>query len=73
MVVSPAVSSRPSIKLAHWIIWPAAPLPRLSMADSASDTAGPFVVARGQLHAVRADDPLGRGRLVGDVHKRLRA
>src|SRR6185295_2694812 len=36
MVVSPAVSSRPSIKFAHWIIWPAAPLPRLSIAESAS-------------------------------------
>ena len=54
MVVSPAVSSRPSIRLAHWIIWPAAPLPRLSIADEREDAAGPLVVARGDLDAVRA-------------------
>ena len=32
IVVSPAVSSRPSMRLAHWTICPAAPLPRLSIA-----------------------------------------
>src|SRR5262249_18064079 len=31
---SPAVSGRPSIRLAHWRAWPAAPLPRLSSADT---------------------------------------
>ena len=34
-VERPAVSSRPSIRLAHWIIWPAAPLTRLSSAAMA--------------------------------------
>ena len=35
MLDRPALSSRPSIRLAHWIIWPAAPLPRLSSAAMA--------------------------------------
>src|SRR5215467_4192772 len=37
--VRPAVSGRPSIRLAAWIAWPAAPLPRLSRA--ATTTARP--------------------------------
>ena len=32
----PAVSPRPSMRFAHWIIWPAAPLTRLSSAAIAS-------------------------------------
>ena len=32
MAVRPAVSGRPSMRLAFWMAWPAAPLPRLSMA-----------------------------------------
>src|SRR5215469_1267102 len=35
IVVSPAVSASPSMRLASWIAWPAAPLPRLSMAATA--------------------------------------
>src|SRR6185436_5642553 len=34
----PVVSSMPSIRLAFWIAWPAAPLTRLSMAENASAT-----------------------------------
>ena len=36
MLERPAPSSRPSMRLAHWIICPAAPLPRLSIAASAT-------------------------------------
>ena len=35
IICSPALSSRPSIKFAHWIICPAAPFPRLSSAAMA--------------------------------------
>src|SRR5207237_2473339 len=35
-LASPAASSKPSMRLAHWIIWPAAPFTRLSSAASAS-------------------------------------
>ena len=48
MLVSPAASSRPRTRLAHWTAWPEAPLPRLSMAHRTTKRP-----VRGSTRAVR--------------------
>src|SRR5205814_2621687 len=47
---SPRVSSRPSARFAFWTAWPAAPLPRLSSAQ----TTIAFSVARSSKSAISA-------------------
>ena len=69
----PVVSGRPSIRLAHCTAWPAAPLPRLSIALTTMTRPGVGVQLGLQVHRVGAER--GRGvRLPAvrqQVHERL--
>src|SRR5260370_8495087 len=57
--VRPAVSGRPSMRLAIWMAWLAAPLPRLSRAQTA--IARPACVSAATCRWAALDPPVGPG------------
>ena len=67
----PAASGRPSMRLAHWMAWPDAPLTRLSRAARATTQPGALVGHGRDVHGVRPGRRLGRRRALGHDDERL--